>query len=137
MQVGLPARGKTFTAVKLTRYLRWLGHLTKHFNVGKVSFYYYIYHLWERLLSLSIFILLWIYFLVMQYRRNVLGHNQVDICCSFFSLLTFSVFCSSGSAEFRVLDSSNNSRVIYCGYACCMNFTLSFVSSLYAVCSTA
>ncbi|CAN0902171.1 FKFBP [Linum grandiflorum] len=33
--VGLPARGKTFTAVKLTRYLRWLGHNTKHFNVGK------------------------------------------------------------------------------------------------------
>lgn len=36
-QVGLPARGKTFTAAKLTRYLRWLGHETKHFNVGKVS----------------------------------------------------------------------------------------------------
>lgn len=35
-QVGLPARGKTFTAAKLTRYLRWLGHETKHFNVGKV-----------------------------------------------------------------------------------------------------
>lgn len=36
-QVGLPARGKTFTAAKLTRYLRWLGHETKHFNVGKVT----------------------------------------------------------------------------------------------------
>ncbi|XP_042389938.1 6-phosphofructo-2-kinase/fructose-2,6-bisphosphatase-like isoform X2 [Zingiber officinale] len=34
-KVGLPARGKTFTAAKLTRYLRWLGHETKHFNVGK------------------------------------------------------------------------------------------------------
>jgi len=34
--VSLPARGKTFTAAKLTRYLRWLGHNTKHFNVGKV-----------------------------------------------------------------------------------------------------
>lgn len=33
--VGLPARGKTFTAAKLARYLRWLGHDTKHFNVGK------------------------------------------------------------------------------------------------------
>ncbi|RLM98619.1 6-phosphofructo-2-kinase/fructose-2,6-bisphosphatase [Panicum miliaceum] len=33
--VGLPARGKTFTAVKLTRYLCWLGHETRHFNVGK------------------------------------------------------------------------------------------------------
>ncbi|KAH7420645.1 hypothetical protein KP509_13G015600 [Ceratopteris richardii] len=33
--VGLPARGKTFTSAKLTRYLRWLGHDTKHFNVGK------------------------------------------------------------------------------------------------------
>ncbi|CAN1856218.1 FKFBP [Linum perenne] len=37
--VGLPARGKTFTAVKLTRYLRWLGHNTKHFNVGKGSLF--------------------------------------------------------------------------------------------------
>lgn len=37
LQVGLPARGKTFTAAKLTRYLRWLGHDTKHFNVGKVN----------------------------------------------------------------------------------------------------
>ncbi|KAI3450320.1 hypothetical protein Pfo_006985 [Paulownia fortunei] len=35
--VGLPARGKTFTAAKLTRYLRWLGHDTKHFNVGKYT----------------------------------------------------------------------------------------------------
>ncbi|XVE59009.1 hypothetical protein DITRI_Ditri05aG0009800 [Diplodiscus trichospermus] len=35
--VGLPARGKTFTAAKLTRYLRWLGHDTKHFNVGKTA----------------------------------------------------------------------------------------------------
>ncbi|XP_019167629.1 PREDICTED: 6-phosphofructo-2-kinase/fructose-2,6-bisphosphatase-like [Ipomoea nil] len=33
--VGLPARGKTFTSAKLTRYLRWLGHDTKNFNVGK------------------------------------------------------------------------------------------------------
>lgn len=38
LQVGLPARGKTFTAAKLTRYLRWLGHDTKHFNVGKVNY---------------------------------------------------------------------------------------------------
>jgi len=37
LKVGLPARGKTFTAAKLTRYLRWLGHDTKHFNIGKVS----------------------------------------------------------------------------------------------------
>ncbi|KAG8371464.1 hypothetical protein BUALT_Bualt13G0090300 [Buddleja alternifolia] len=36
--VGLPARGKTFTAAKLTRYLHWLGHDTKHFNVGKVNY---------------------------------------------------------------------------------------------------
>ncbi|XP_061347168.1 6-phosphofructo-2-kinase/fructose-2,6-bisphosphatase-like [Gastrolobium bilobum] len=35
VMVSLPARGKTFTAAKLTRYLRWLGHDTKHFNVGK------------------------------------------------------------------------------------------------------
>ncbi|GAQ89278.1 6-phosphofructo-2-kinase / fructose-2,6-bisphosphatase [Klebsormidium nitens] len=32
--VGLPARGKSYTAAKLTQYLRWLGHETKHFNVG-------------------------------------------------------------------------------------------------------
>ncbi len=37
LKVGLPARGKTFTAAKLTRYLWWLGHDTKHFNIGKVS----------------------------------------------------------------------------------------------------
>lgn len=35
IMVGLPARGKTFTAVKLARFLRWLGHKTRHFNVGE------------------------------------------------------------------------------------------------------
>ena len=35
VMVGLPARGKTFTAVKLARFLRWLGHRTRHFNVGE------------------------------------------------------------------------------------------------------
>lgn len=35
IMVGLPARGKTFTAQKLARYLNWLGHETRHFNVGK------------------------------------------------------------------------------------------------------
>jgi predicted kinase len=35
IMVGLPARGKSFTAHKLARYLTWLGHETRHFNVGK------------------------------------------------------------------------------------------------------
>ncbi|XP_051115656.1 6-phosphofructo-2-kinase/fructose-2,6-bisphosphatase-like isoform X2 [Andrographis paniculata] len=35
--VGLPARGKTFTAAKLTQYLRWLSHKTKHFNVESIE----------------------------------------------------------------------------------------------------
>ncbi|KAL4433083.1 hypothetical protein ABPG77_006510 [Micractinium sp. CCAP 211/92] len=33
--VGLPARGKTFLCNKLMCYLNWLGHPTKHFNVGQ------------------------------------------------------------------------------------------------------
>ncbi|KAL6745907.1 6-phosphofructo-2-kinase-domain-containing protein [Haematococcus lacustris] len=33
--VGLPARGKTFLCNKLLRYLCWLGHSTRHFNVGQ------------------------------------------------------------------------------------------------------
>jgi broad specificity phosphatase PhoE/predicted kinase len=33
--VGLPARGKTFTARKLTGYLSWLGYATRSFNVGE------------------------------------------------------------------------------------------------------
>jgi len=33
--VGLPARGKSFTAHKLTRYLCWMGYTTRHFNVGR------------------------------------------------------------------------------------------------------
>ena len=33
--VGLPARGKTFTARKLTGYLGWLGYPTRSFNVGE------------------------------------------------------------------------------------------------------
>ena len=33
--VGLPARGKTFTARKLTGYLGWLGYATRSFNVGE------------------------------------------------------------------------------------------------------
>jgi 6-phosphofructo-2-kinase / fructose-2,6-biphosphatase 2 len=32
--VGLPARGKTFIAQRLCRYLKWLGFETKSFNVG-------------------------------------------------------------------------------------------------------
>lgn len=32
--VGLPARGKTYIAVKVARYLSWLGHPTRVFNVG-------------------------------------------------------------------------------------------------------
>ena len=34
IMMGLPARGKTFTAMKLQRYLNWLGYCTKHFNAG-------------------------------------------------------------------------------------------------------
>lgn len=32
--VGLPARGKTYMARKIARYLAWLGHETRVFNVG-------------------------------------------------------------------------------------------------------
>jgi broad specificity phosphatase PhoE len=32
--VGLPARGKTYIARKVARYLSWLGHSTRVFNVG-------------------------------------------------------------------------------------------------------
>jgi broad specificity phosphatase PhoE/predicted kinase len=34
VMVGLPARGKTFMARKMARYLSWLGHETQVFNVG-------------------------------------------------------------------------------------------------------
>jgi broad specificity phosphatase PhoE/predicted kinase len=34
VMVGLPARGKTFIARKIARYLSWLGHKTQVFNVG-------------------------------------------------------------------------------------------------------
>ena len=34
VMVGLPARGKTYVARKITRYLNWLGHPTRLFNVG-------------------------------------------------------------------------------------------------------
>lgn len=33
--VGLPARGKTYIAKKLTRYLNWIGINTRVFNVGE------------------------------------------------------------------------------------------------------
>ena len=32
--VGLPARGKTFVCNKIMCYFNWLGHPTRHFNVG-------------------------------------------------------------------------------------------------------
>jgi len=35
VMVGLPARGKSFTATKLMRYLKWMGHNVELFNVGK------------------------------------------------------------------------------------------------------
>ena len=34
--VGLPARGKSYTARKLARYLRWLGYPTRVFNAGEL-----------------------------------------------------------------------------------------------------
>ncbi|MGD0674674.1 MAG: 6-phosphofructo-2-kinase/fructose-2,6-bisphosphatase [Polyangiaceae bacterium] len=34
VMVGLPARGKTFTARKVARYLSWLGYKTRVYNVG-------------------------------------------------------------------------------------------------------
>lgn len=34
VMVGLPARGKSYMARKLARYLRWRGHETRVFNVG-------------------------------------------------------------------------------------------------------
>src|SRR5262249_3589426 len=34
MMVGLPARGKTFVARKLQRYVSWLGYRTRLVNVG-------------------------------------------------------------------------------------------------------
>ncbi|HEX4449069.1 MAG TPA: 6-phosphofructo-2-kinase/fructose-2,6-bisphosphatase [Polyangiaceae bacterium] len=34
VMVGLPARGKTFIARKISRYLSWLGYRTQMFNVG-------------------------------------------------------------------------------------------------------
>ncbi|MBV9947152.1 MAG: AAA family ATPase, partial [Myxococcales bacterium] len=34
VMVGLPARGKTFIARKIARYLSWLGHGTRVYNVG-------------------------------------------------------------------------------------------------------
>jgi broad specificity phosphatase PhoE/predicted kinase len=34
VMVGLPARGKTFIARKIARYLAWLGHKTQVYNVG-------------------------------------------------------------------------------------------------------
>lgn len=34
VMVGLPARGKTYVARKIMRYLNWLGHPTRLFNVG-------------------------------------------------------------------------------------------------------
>ena len=33
--VGLPARGKTYIAKKLARYLNWIGINTRVFNVGE------------------------------------------------------------------------------------------------------
>ena len=34
VMVGLPARGKTYIAKKLTRYLNWIGVNTRVFNAG-------------------------------------------------------------------------------------------------------
>ena len=35
VMVGLPARGKTYLARKIRRYLSWLGYRTRGFNVGE------------------------------------------------------------------------------------------------------
>lgn len=38
VMVGLPARGKTYIARKVCRYLSWLGHRSRIFNVGISEF---------------------------------------------------------------------------------------------------
>jgi broad specificity phosphatase PhoE/predicted kinase len=35
VMVGLPARGKTYVARKIARYLSWLGYQTRNYNVGE------------------------------------------------------------------------------------------------------
>jgi hypothetical protein len=35
VMVGLPARGKSYTARRIERYLAWLGYATRVFNVGE------------------------------------------------------------------------------------------------------
>jgi hypothetical protein len=35
VMVGLPARGKSFTARKIERYMTWLGYRTRAFNLGE------------------------------------------------------------------------------------------------------
>ena len=35
VMVGLPARGKSYTARRIERYLSWLGYRTRVFNVGQ------------------------------------------------------------------------------------------------------
>jgi Mrp family chromosome partitioning ATPase len=35
VMVGLPARGKSYTARRIERYLSWLGYRTGVFNVGE------------------------------------------------------------------------------------------------------
>jgi signal recognition particle GTPase len=35
VMVGLPARGKTYISRRMTRYLNWMGCLTRVFNVGE------------------------------------------------------------------------------------------------------
>lgn len=40
--VGLPARGKTYIAKKLTRYLNWIGITTRGKKIFESLFYIYV-----------------------------------------------------------------------------------------------
>ena len=76
VMVGLPARGKTYIAQKLTRYLNWIGYKTKGKNT--VENYNDVFFSFYRMNDITVPI-------------NLTSHNTLFLSCLLF-LLLISIF---------------------------------------------
>lgn len=117
VMVGLPARGKTYIAKKLTRYLNWIGISTKVFNVGE----------YRRKATAA-------YRNHDFFRTDNLEAQRIRNQCAIDALTDMCKWLDSGDGEVAVYDATNTTRerrkLIYEQVVEKCGFKLFFVESI-------